>query len=105
MNQYETMLDEAIQKVESGYKVIKLKIGGIDFEDEIRILETLRERFGDRITIRLDANGAFRIEEALSKLNRLAKFNIHSIEQPIKAGFWNEMKWLMCNFSNSHSSR
>ena len=86
MNQYDTMLQEAMQKVESGYKVIKLKIGGIDFEDEINILRTLREKFGNRITIRLDANGAFAPNEALQKLNRLAKFDIHSIEQPIKAG-------------------
>ncbi len=95
MNQYETMLDEAIQKVESGYKVIKLKIGGIDFEDEIRILSTLREKFGNRITIRLDVNGAFLSEEALTKLNRLAKYDIHSIEQPIKAGQWKDME-LIC---------
>lgn len=86
MNQFDTMLHEAMQKVESGYKVIKLKIGGIDFEDEISILKELREKFGNRITIRLDANGAFSPNEALHKLDRLAEFDIHSIEQPIKAG-------------------
>lgn len=86
MNQFDTMLQEAFQKVESGYKVIKLKIGGIDFEDEIKILKTLREKFENRITIRLDANGAFSPNEALHKLDRLAEFDIHSIEQPIKAG-------------------
>jgi L-alanine-DL-glutamate epimerase-like enolase superfamily enzyme len=80
--------------VESGYKVIKLKIGGIDFDDEIRILSALRDRFHDRIIIRLDANGGFSNEDAISKLNQLAKFDIHSIEQPIRAGQWNEMKSL-----------
>ena len=94
MNQFETMLEEAIQKVESGYKVIKLKIGGIDFDDEIRILGSLRDRFGNKIIIRLDANGGFSNEEAISKLNQLAKFDIHSIEQPIRAGQWNEMRSL-----------
>lgn len=98
MNQYDTMLQEAMQKVESGYKVIKLKIGGIDFEDEINIIKTLREKFGNRITIRLDANGAFTQNEALNKLNRLAEFDIHSIEQPIKAGQVEAMAQL-CNVS------
>ena len=98
MNQFDTMLQEAFQKVESGYRVIKLKIGGIDFEDEIKILKTLREKFGNRITIRLDANGAFDPNEALHKLNKLADFDIHSIEQPIKAGQIESMAQL-CNSS------
>jgi o-succinylbenzoate synthase len=91
MNTYETMLEEAIQKVESGYEVIKLKIGGIDFQKELMILQTLRELYSTRISIRLDANGAFSIEEAMTKLERLAEYDIHSIEQPIKAGQWGEM--------------
>jgi L-alanine-DL-glutamate epimerase-like enolase superfamily enzyme len=36
--------------------------------------------------LRLDANGAFKVEEALYKLYDLSKYNIHSIEQPIKPG-------------------
>ena len=34
----------------------------------------------------MDANGAFTPDEALDKLRRLAKYDIHSIEQPIRAG-------------------
>jgi o-succinylbenzoate synthase len=91
MNTYETMLEEAIQKVESGFEVIKLKIGGIDFQMELMILQKLRELYSDRISIRLDANGAFSVEEAMTKLERLSEYRIHSIEQPIRAGQWDEM--------------
>ena len=38
------------------------------------------------ISVRLDANGAFKSEEAMFKLHQLSKFDIHSIEQPIKPG-------------------
>jgi L-alanine-DL-glutamate epimerase-like enolase superfamily enzyme len=80
--------------VEAGFQVIKLKIGGIDFEDELRLLSALREKYNDRILIRLDANGAFTRDVAMQKLKRLAEFDIHSIEQPIKAGQPIEMQAL-----------
>jgi L-alanine-DL-glutamate epimerase-like enolase superfamily enzyme len=64
-----------------------LKVGGLDFDRECDVLRYLRRRFyKDKVTIRLDANGAFKIDDALFKLNELAQFDIHSIEQPIKPG-------------------
>lgn len=73
------------EKIQTGYTCIKLKIGSIDFETEIDILQNLRRAYPE-IEIRLDANGAFKPDEALMKLNNLSKFSIHSIEQPIKPG-------------------
>jgi o-succinylbenzoate synthase len=75
------------QKIEAGFNCIKLKVGGLDFEKECDVLHYIRRRFSKSdITIRLDANGAFKTDEALLKLQALEKFNIHSIEQPIKQG-------------------
>lgn len=86
------MLDQLEQKLVSGFKCIKMKVGAIDFEKELFILKKIRERFSkNEITIRLDANGAFGSKEALSRLEQLASFDIHSIEQPIKPGQWNVM--------------
>jgi o-succinylbenzoate synthase len=85
MGSEEEMLRQVDEKVAAGFRCIKLKIGALDFETELRILSSIREKYPD-IELRLDANGAFAPSEALSKLNRLAAFNIHSIEQPIKAG-------------------
>jgi L-alanine-DL-glutamate epimerase-like enolase superfamily enzyme len=70
-----------------GYTTIKLKIGAIDFEQELALLQHIRNRFSaQQITIRVDANGAFSIKEAPEKLASLAAFELHSIEQPIKQG-------------------
>ena len=75
------------EKIEKGFSCIKMKIGAIDFETEWQILSILRKQFSkETLEIRVDANGAFHVNEALDKLEKLSKLAIHSIEQPIKAG-------------------
>lgn len=91
--------DQMIQRVEekllAGFKCIKFKIGGIDFNDEINMIRSVRDRFSVKeLEIRLDANGGFTPKDALRKLNQLADFDIHSVEQPIKPRQWNEMNKL-----------
>ncbi len=79
------MQEQITQKLEQGYSTLKLKIGGLDFKTECRILAAIRQvAKPSELTIRLDANGAFKPEEALQRLETLARYHIHSIEQPIK---------------------
>ncbi len=80
------------EKLNSGFKCLKLKIGALDFRTEVDLLKKLRKEYnpGD-LEIRLDANGAFLPEEALEKLKILSGFHIHSVEQPIGTNQWNEM--------------
>lgn len=86
------MREQIEEKIEAGFSTIKLKIGAIDFDTEIKLLASIRKRYDvNKITLRVDANGAFSPGEALQKLEILNQFDIHSIEQPIKAGQWNEM--------------
>lgn len=86
------MQQQIEEKLAEGYSCIKMKIGAIDFEKEFAILASLRKRFeADLLTLRVDANGAFTPEEAMEKLDRLSALEIHSIEQPIRAGQWQEM--------------
>ncbi len=81
------MLQQIEIKIRDGYRCIKLKVGGLDFEKECDVLQYVRRKyFREDITIRLDANGAFKADDALYKLQELARFNIHSIEQPLKTG-------------------
>jgi O-succinylbenzoate synthase len=81
------MLQQIEIKIRDGFRCIKLKVGGLDFEKECDILQYVRRKyFRDNITIRLDANGAFKTDDALYKLKELSKFSVHSIEQPIKKG-------------------
>ncbi|MBL7899718.1 MAG: o-succinylbenzoate synthase, partial [Crocinitomicaceae bacterium] len=92
MGSREFMEKQIDEKLKDGYACIKLKIGALDFETELEILRNIRLRYTEKeIELRVDANGAFKKEEALAKLDLLAKFKLHSIEQPIKAGQINEM--------------
>lgn len=92
MGNYQQMLQQIEAKMQAGFRCIKLKIGAIDFEEEIKLLAFIRQHFTkDEIELRVDANGAFSPVDALQKLERLAALDLHSIEQPIRAGQWDEM--------------
>ncbi|MCA8831015.1 o-succinylbenzoate synthase [Hymenobacter pini] len=83
------MRQQIEKKLTDGYSCLKLKIGGLDFATELAILAEIRAIAGPEVlTLRVDANGAFAPAEALPKLEQLARFHLHSIEQPIKAGQW-----------------
>ncbi|WP_449401235.1 o-succinylbenzoate synthase [Chryseobacterium wanjuense] len=85
-------MEEQIQdKLEKGFHCIKLKIG-VDWKSEHEILEKLRQKFSkERLELRVDANGGFNKDESKVVLKQLADLDIHSIEQPIKAGNWQSM--------------
>ncbi|MCB0732954.1 MAG: o-succinylbenzoate synthase [Bacteroidetes bacterium] len=94
MNTTAEMLDEAFQKIESGFRCIKFKVGAQDFDAECRMLEAVRKRYSAfKVELRLDANGAFDNQNAAEQLSELKRFDIHSIEQPIAKGDW----WTMAD--------
>ena len=89
MGNYEEMLKRMESKLEQGFRCVKLKIGAIDFDQELDLIKRIRSRFSfHEIELRLDANGAFPYEDALYKLELLSQYAIHSIEQPIRQGQW-----------------
>ncbi|WP_106793010.1 o-succinylbenzoate synthase [Aquimarina sp. Aq78] len=92
MGDKEFMRQQITSKLDDGFDCIKMKIGAIDFETELNLLSYIRSQFSsDSIELRVDANGAFKPEEALDKLKRLSVYNLHSIEQPIRQGQHIEM--------------
>lgn len=87
MGDEDFMKSQIREKLNSGFKVIKLKIGAIDFKTEMNLLGSIRKNFSaEDIELRVDANGAFSPAEAMEKLKRLSEYEIHSIEQPIRQG-------------------
>jgi o-succinylbenzoate synthase len=89
------MKQQIKEKIAAGFSCIKMKIGAIDFNIEINLLKSIRQEFTSKdIELRVDANGAFHSSEALEKLKLLSEFDLHSIEQPIKQGQWQEMAQL-----------
>lgn len=92
------MRQQISEKIAAGFNCIKMKIGAIDFDTELELLKSIRAEFGPGdIELRVDANGAFSTSEAPDKLNRLAALQLHSIEQPIAPGQWEEMARLCEN--------
>ena len=92
MGNYDEMLQRMEEKLEKGFRCVKLKIGAIDFEQELDLVKRIRDRFSRReVELRLDANGAFKPDEALYKLELLSQYAVHSIEQPIRQGQWGYM--------------
>ncbi|MDG5491852.1 o-succinylbenzoate synthase [Psychroserpens sp. SPM9] len=90
------MKQQVKDKISAGFRCIKMKIGAIDFQAELDVLKSIRKTFSATdIQVRVDANGAFKPSEALEKLKRLSDFDLHSIEQPIKQGQWQDMA-LLC---------
>jgi len=86
------MKQQIKDKLNAGFSVIKMKIGAIDFETEINLLKNIRKEYSsNEIELRVDANGSFSPKNALEKLKFLSELEIHSIEQPIKQGQFDEM--------------
>lgn len=98
MGDKQFMKNQIQEKLKTGFYCIKMKIGAIDFETEIELLKSIRKEFSSKeIELRVDANGAFKPENALNKLEVLSELDIHSIEQPIKQGQLQEMASLCEN--------
>ena len=91
MGTSEAMQRRLKEKTNAGFHCIKVKIGAIDWEDEMNLLRQCRQLQHAGDTLRVDANGAFSPEEAPRRLKELAQLGIHSIEQPIRAGQWEAM--------------
>lgn len=99
MGNFWTMKARIDEKLIQGFRCLKLKIGAIDFENEVTLLKLIRSNYPkDFMELRVDANGAFQPgDDAMRKLDILASLDIHSIEQPIRAGQWEEMAKLCRN--------
>lgn len=99
MGTHDEMLNRLKEKLALGFRCVKLKIGAIDFAKELDLIQHIRKHFSrEEVELRVDANGGFTPDVALERLQELARYDIHSIEQPIMAHQWSEMAQL-CQLS------
>lgn len=92
MGDIDWMKKQIASKLDLGFTCLKLKVGAQNLDDELQVLQGIRKSFPpEQLEIRLDANGAYTPENALSVLERFTEYSIHSIEQPIQPGKWPEM--------------
>jgi O-succinylbenzoate synthase len=88
MNDIQSMYEEAMLKISVGFNCIKFKVGALDFDEECKLIEKIRKTHSAfQLEIRLDANGGFDSDLALEQIQELHRFEIHSIEQPVKSGY------------------
>lgn len=89
----EETLKEAIDYDQQGFKVLKVKLGK-DLEEDIERMVKLRERFGKKMVIRIDANQGYTVQQTIDFYNRTKSLDIELIEQPLPAKAIQEMKSL-----------
>lgn len=95
MGSHDEMLARLETKMKAGFHCVKLKIGAIEFDSELDLIRHIRQAFTkEQIELRVDANGGFTFEDAPSRLDQLARYDIHSIEQPIRQHQWARMAQL-----------
>lgn len=100
MGDFDKMIERIDEKVAQGFHCIKLKIGAIDWHQEIGMIEYIRRKYSDsRLEIRVDANGAFTMENVFPRLKRLSDLGVHSIEQPLPSAVPDELYSFVCKLS------
>ena len=92
MGRIDEMMARIQQKLDEGFRCVKLKIGALEWKEETAMLQRIRREYDkEEVELRVDANGGFLPNEAPDVLEVLAAYGVHSIEQPIRAGQWDEM--------------
>ncbi|MCR5078083.1 MAG: o-succinylbenzoate synthase [Prevotella sp.] len=98
MGSFNEMYQRLEEKLQAGFHCVKLKIGAIDFQRELDLIRHIRSAFTpDQVELRVDANGGFMPENVMQRLEALAQYDIHSIEQPIRQHQWKEMARVCAN--------
>jgi len=76
----ETMKTKTLIALERGYDILKVKLGT---DNDIQIMETIRKS-APQAKIRVDANAAWSLEQAIKTLNEIKDFDIEFVEEPLK---------------------
>ncbi|MBV1757773.1 MAG: dipeptide epimerase [Dethiosulfatibacter sp.] len=71
----------AKEKVDSGFKIIKVK-AGIDPEMDIEAIRLIREAVGNDIKLKMDANQGWTVADAVMVMNAVEKYGVYAVEQP-----------------------
>jgi len=81
------MREQVAKRISEGFNTLKMKVGAIGWEEEKSVLTALRKEFSpEQLELRVDANGAFELEEVIEISKYLQELSVHSMEQPLKAG-------------------
>jgi len=74
--------DEMRRHLDAGYTMVKMKVGGLPLDQDLRRLEAVLTVVGDGSRLAVDANGKFARDEALAYAKALAPFGLRWFEEP-----------------------
>jgi len=77
--------DAVAEAVDAGFDCCKLKVGARPLDADVARLRAVRERVGDEVTLRADANGAWDRDQAREAFDRFATHAVDYVEQPLAA--------------------
>lgn len=83
IEQLSEFLDRLKEYQSDGYKGIKIKIGRNDIEEDCEILQKMRETIGNDMEIYVDLNQKWSEYDFRKNINRLEKYNLSWIEEPL----------------------
>ena len=75
--------DAALAAQAEGYRTVKLKVGASRLDEEIALVAAVRTALGAGTRMRLDANGAWTVDQAIAALTTLEQYDIEYIEEPV----------------------
>ncbi len=93
LDEPEAMAEEAREWVSKGFRVLKVKLGGPPERDVERV-RAVREAVGESVALRVDANQAWSLKEALLTIKSLEALGVELVEQPLPAGALDDLRVL-----------
>lgn len=79
------LIQEARNHVDYGFRDIKMKVG-FDKDDDVRLVAAVREEVGESVSLAIDANCGYSVDDAIAVGKALEEYRISYFEEPIPSG-------------------
>jgi mandelate racemase len=73
------------RSLERGFRAIKIKIGDGSIDNDVDTVAAVRDIVGDQTALMVDYNQSLTVTEALRRIDRLAQYDLHWVEEPVAA--------------------
>ena len=90
----EELVKEMTDYVKSGFKIVKMKIGGRDPVDDLERVKLVRDAIGPNVDLALDVNNGWSIKTAIRMAKKLEEYDIYWLEEPILSDEIDNLAWL-----------
>ena len=86
-------VESAVEYIAKGFRILKIKTGKV-LEEDIEVLQKVREQVGPDIKIRTDANQGYSLEQTIKFMDAIRSLDIELVEQPLKGNKVADMQHL-----------